>query len=359
MDKKENVYEKTEGTGEGSKMENGIKEDCRTSAPTVPTKFKDVDALVRAYSALQSEFTRRSQRLKELERKVENLEGESLVGGSGVEKLRKNAQARKAEMQRFDHFVAETERVGTQEDGQPNASDEQENALEKAATKDGVSENTTVAETDDDVLNLEKPTEEEPFKEGSGAENEEKGDTMYAFKRATAHFSDTVLLLPLLGNLRYKKGDGVKILSGYAVGALGTLLFLATFYGIYASIAPREHYAFSKIAEYFPALDVIGRFDLLFVYMLTIVLLFFTAMPLQYTTQLLCTHFRVNSGVLVSALINVAALVFLLFANRHYNTIYALISGKLSFVFWIIADMVPLFFLLLPKNTQKRGLNHA
>ena len=186
MDKKENVYEKTEGTGEGSKMENGIKEDCRTSAPTVPTKFKDVDALVRAYSALQSEFTRRSQRLKELERKVENLEGESLVGGSGVEKLRKNAQARKAEMQRFDHFVAETERVGTQEDGQPNASDEQENALEKAATKDGVSENTTVAETDDDVLNLEKPTEEEPFKEGSGAENEEKGDTMYALKSSAS-----------------------------------------------------------------------------------------------------------------------------------------------------------------------------
>ena len=185
------------------------------------------------------------------------------------------------------------------------------------------------------------------------------GNTMYAFKRATPHFSDTVLLLPLLGNLRYKKGDGVKILSGYAVGAVGTLLFLATFYGIYASIAPREHYAFSKIAEYFPALDVIGRFDLLFVYMLTIVLLIFTAMPLQYTTQLLCEQFHIKSGVLVSAIINVGALVFLLFANRHYNAIYALISGKFSFIFWIIADMVPLFFLFLPKNTQKRGQNHA
>ena len=76
MEKKENVYEKTEGTGEGIEMENGAKEDCRTSAPTVPTKFKDVDALVRAYEALQSEFTRRSQRLKELERKAENLESE-------------------------------------------------------------------------------------------------------------------------------------------------------------------------------------------------------------------------------------------------------------------------------------------
>ena len=183
MEKKENVYEKTEGTGEGIEMENGAKEDCRTSAPTVPTKFKDVDALVRAYSALQSEFTRRSQRLKELERKVENLEGESLTGGSGVEKLRKNAQARKAEMQRFDHFVAETERVGTQEEGQANTSDGQENALEKAAAKDGALENTTVAETvQDGAADLEKPTKEQPLEETSGMENGENGDTMYALK---------------------------------------------------------------------------------------------------------------------------------------------------------------------------------
>ena len=182
---------------------------------------------------------------------------------------------------------------------------------------------------------------------------------MYAFKRTTPHFSDTVLLLPLLGNLRYKKGDGVKIAGGYAVGAISTLLFLATFYGIYASIAPREHYAFSKIAEYFPALDVIGRFDLIFVYMLTVVLLIFTAMPLQYTTQLVCEGFHIKSGVLVSALLNVGMLLFLLFANRRYNAIYTLISGKLPFIFWLIADMVPLLLLFLPTYNRKKGENNA
>lgn len=181
------------------------------------------------------------------------------------------------------------------------------------------------------------------------------GDTMYAFNRTTPHFSDAILLLPLIGNLRYKKGDSVKILSGYTASAVGTILFLATFYSIYSSIAPREHYAFSKIAEYFPALDVIGRVDLLFVYMLTIVLLIFTAMPLQYTTQLLCHSFHIKSGVLVSAILNIGALIFLLFANRQYNTVYTIISGKLPFVFWLIADMVPLFLLFLPKTKGERG----
>ena len=185
------------------------------------------------------------------------------------------------------------------------------------------------------------------------------GNTMYAFKRTTPHFSDAVLLLPLIGNLRYKKGDGTKILGGYAIGAIGTLLFLATFYGIYASIAPREHYAFSKIAEYFPALDIIGRFDLLFVYMLTIVLLFFTTMPLQYTTQFICHGFQVKSGVLMSAIINIGAFIFLLFANRQYNVFYNLISGKLSIVFWLIADMLPLLFLLLGKNKRAEEVDNA
>lgn len=182
---------------------------------------------------------------------------------------------------------------------------------------------------------------------------EKLGGTMYAFKRTTPHFSDAILLLPLLGNLRYQKGDGVKILGGYTIGAVGTLLFIATFYGIYSSIAPREHYAFSKIAEYFPALDIIGRFDLLFVYMLTIVLLIFTAMPLQYTTQLICQGFQVKSGVMVSAILNACAFLFLLFANRQYNSVYEVISGKLPVVFWLIADMVPLFLLFLPKTEEK------
>ena len=140
MEKEENVYVKTEGTEEEVTMESGVK-DCREEASAVPSKFKDVDALARAYSALQSEFTRRSQRLKELEKKVENLEGGAQVC-SGVEKLRKNAQARKAEMQRFDSFVAETEGGSVQE---------------------------AVKETD-----LEKPTEQQPL-ETTEKEDPKKG----------------------------------------------------------------------------------------------------------------------------------------------------------------------------------------
>ncbi len=72
---------------------------------TVLGKFKDVDALSKAYESLQAEFTRRSQRLRALEKEVENFG--RLEGTTGAEKLRKSAQSRRAESKKFDEFVAE------------------------------------------------------------------------------------------------------------------------------------------------------------------------------------------------------------------------------------------------------------
>ena len=43
----------------------------------LPPKFKDVSALAEAYNALQAEFTRRCQRLKELEMRAEEYSGKA------------------------------------------------------------------------------------------------------------------------------------------------------------------------------------------------------------------------------------------------------------------------------------------
>jgi hypothetical protein len=119
----------------------------------------------------------------------------------------------------------------------------------------------------------------------------------------------------------------------------------------------REHNAFSKIAEYFPALDTIGRIDLLFVYLLTVVLIFFTCLPLAYVTDFSCRLLGTERKSLFSAFLNLGLLFFLLYGNRHYNAIYTLISRKSPFVFWFIADMVPLLLLFLPKSTKTKPKN--
>ena len=183
------------------------------------------------------------------------------------------------------------------------------------------------------------------------------GHTMSAFTLTAPHFSDAVLLLPLIGNLRYKKGDGTKIMIGYGAGAISTLLFLAVFFSVYASLAPREHYAFSKIAQYFPALRTIGRVDLIFIYLLTIVLLFFTCLPLQFATELTCQTFHIQQKTIFSAILNFGLFWFVLYCNKYYNAFYAFISGKAFFLFWLFTALALLLLLLLPN--PKKETNHA
>ncbi len=101
MKEEENVYEETTRSEDTTAVEGE-----KTS--TVPSKFKDVDALARAYSSLQAEFTRRSQKLKELEKRLENFEGEGRDARLGAEKLRGKAKARREEEKQFDKFMAET-----------------------------------------------------------------------------------------------------------------------------------------------------------------------------------------------------------------------------------------------------------
>ncbi len=190
-------------------------------------------------------------------------------------------------------------------------------------------------------------------------------NVLHGVRNTSPHFFDVALLLPLLFHCRFsppdtnKKPDraktdnakgGKQIVLGYAVGALLTLLFLAVFYSIFSSIAPREHYAFSKIAQYFPALEVIGRVDLLFVYLLTVVLFFYTCLPIHYATGCIANTLRVHRRTWISAILNFALFLFALFCNRFYNAFYAVIADNLAPVFWFIADMAPLLLLFLPKN---------
>lgn len=180
-------------------------------------------------------------------------------------------------------------------------------------------------------------------------------DTGKAFTYTTPHFSDVVLILPLLGNLRYQKGDGKKITLGYATGSLLTLLFLGVFYAVYSTVAPREHYAFAKIAQYFPALTIVGRVDLILVYALCIVLFFYTLSPLLFSAYCIAKPLKTHRKTLIAFCIALGAFLFVLFCNKYYNRIYELIAGKLFALFYLIADLLPLSLLFLSKRKEQKN----
>ena len=181
-----------------------------------------------------------------------------------------------------------------------------------------------------------------------------------AFLKSAPHFSDAALFLPLFCGYRYKKGDAKKITLSYFGGALAVLLFLAVFFGLYTSLAPREHYAFIKIAQFFPALNVLGRIDLLFVYLLTVLLFFNACLPFLYSTELFTAGMDTNKRVLPSLILNVALFFFVLYCNRFYNAFYAFYERAFP-VFWVFSILLPLclFLLLLRKKRQNDGGRYA
>ena len=112
MENKENVYEKDTQTGAVADANSAMAQE-KECASTVLGKFKDVNALARAYGALEAEFTRRSQRLKELEYQLSNNSQESNEAAMGAEKLRKHAKVRKEMTKAFDEFVSSVGKAHT------------------------------------------------------------------------------------------------------------------------------------------------------------------------------------------------------------------------------------------------------
>lgn len=178
-----------------------------------------------------------------------------------------------------------------------------------------------------------------------------------AVRNTTAHFSDAILFLPLLGNYRHEKGATKKVLGSFWLGACFTLLFLATFYGIYTSLAPRQHYAFTKTAQYFPALKTVGRIDLLLVYLLTVVLLYYHTLPLQCATTLIAKTVNVEQKTLISLLLNGSLFAFTFFCNKYYNFFSQLLTQTLWWIFPVFSVLLPLLCLLLliGKTRKKKG----
>ena len=108
--------------------------------------------------------------------------------------------------------------------------------------------------------------------------------------------------------------------------------------------------------------------DLLLVYLITVVLVYAYALPLQLAVICLCgacggadlygageknEKQKRRKRLIFSVCINGAALIFVLFATRHYHFFYSLSTSKLFFVFPMFSVALPLSFLLLKGDKKK------
>lgn len=182
---KENVYEQnTQTEAVACATEPTQKAGAEKETSAVLGKFKDVDALIRAYENLQAEFTRRSQKLKQFEKEAEKAaqaKDEAGVHG-GVEKLRENAVQRRKQAMEFDKFVADIQTANACAEKQQaeNGDGSFDNFTRTGTQQDGVADVQTSAmqtadpKTQINALQTQKTIEQGEVGDGENASIKEK-----------------------------------------------------------------------------------------------------------------------------------------------------------------------------------------
>lgn len=165
-------------------------------------------------------------------------------------------------------------------------------------------------------------------------------------------FSEPAVLLMFMGHFKYKKGDAAKITLSYAVGALFVIAVLTAFYGIYGDMAQSRHFAISKISLFFPAIDLLGRMDLLALYILEVVMLFALVLNMQLTVHCIekCTGFK-NRAVL-SLAINAVFFTLVIVLDHSFSAVNEVWAKWMWIVFLIFAYLLPVSAWLMRRKNE-------
>lgn len=172
------------------------------------------------------------------------------------------------------------------------------------------------------------------------------------FAGTALNFAEPCWLLMFMGRFKYKKGDAARITLSYAGGAAIMLLFLAVFYGIYGEISPSRTFAVARTSLFFPAIDTVGRIDLILLMALEIVMLFAAVLNIQLAVYALseCTGYK-NLPVL-SVAVNAVLTAIIIFCDHSYNDIYEFYFSWAWIVFLIFTIIIPLLCWTLKRRKR-------
>lgn len=166
-------------------------------------------------------------------------------------------------------------------------------------------------------------------------------------------FVEPSFLLMFMGHFKYRKGDAAKITLSYAGGGLIVILFAAVFYSIYGVISPSRDFAIAKVALFFPAIELIGRIDLIALYFMEIAMLFALVINIQFAVHCLkkCTELQI--GGIWSVAVNVVLLVLVIVLDSSFSGLFEFYSKWVWIVTAIFALLLPLLAWTLKKGERE------
>lgn len=165
-------------------------------------------------------------------------------------------------------------------------------------------------------------------------------------------FMEPCWLLMFMGHFGYRKHDALKITVSYAIGALITILTLAVFYGIYGDIAESRQFAVARISLFFPAIDLLGRIDLIALYVLETVMLFALVINVQMSVHCLVKCTGCDFRPAFSLAVNAVLLIILIAFDNGMHVLHGVWSDWMWIAFVIFANIIPLLAWTLKRGDK-------
>lgn len=166
-------------------------------------------------------------------------------------------------------------------------------------------------------------------------------------------FMEPCWLLMFLGHFKYRKNDTLKITLSYAGGAIIVLMFLFAFYGVYGEMAQSRQFAVSKISIFFPAMEMLGRIDLVVLYVLETVMLFALVLNIQLAAYCFEKSTGFKNRKALSAVINGILLILVIALDNKFNAVSVLYAKWMWIAFILFANLLPLAVWLLKRRAKK------
>jgi len=166
-------------------------------------------------------------------------------------------------------------------------------------------------------------------------------------------FAEPCYLLMFMGHFKYKKGDAAKITLSYVGGSLIVILFLAAFYGIYGDISASRTFAVSRVSLFFPAIEIVGRIDLVALYVLELVMLFALVLNIQLAVH--CTEKCTGYGdkKVLSLAVNAVLVILLVTLNHYFHSLNLVYYRWMWIAFILFATVIPLCAWALRKGDKR------
>lgn len=168
------------------------------------------------------------------------------------------------------------------------------------------------------------------------------------------NFADGAVMLMFMGRFKYKKGDCTKITLSYSLGAALVILFMLVFYSVYSTLSQDEYFSVGQSAIFFPALSVMGRADLLAVYVIETAMLSGVILYIQLCTDCLsrATDGRIKP-VGWSFIVNGVLLALLIIFNDKYKGLQTVYGNILWYVYAVFALLLPIAAWLLKRKGEQ------